>query len=87
MGLQDAYRDITVSTTKINGETVGVVEYYHDVHKRGYTETTQHIVYVFEGKLSRYHLDFAALDDQFEDLRDLFAEMAELFVYLEVLPY
>jgi hypothetical protein len=49
----------------------------------GRIETTQHVEYIFEGQLSRYHLDFSAPLKQFEASRELFEEMVNLFTYLK----
>jgi hypothetical protein len=81
--LQPEYREIEVSTTTIGGQTVGVVEYLFDRTVRGRIETTQHVEYVFEGQISRYHLDFSAPETHFEASRELFEETANLFTYLK----
>ncbi len=80
--LQPEYREIEVSTTTIGDQTVGVVEYLFDRTVRGRIETTEHTEYVFEGQISRYHLDFSAPLTQFEASRELFEEMASAFTYL-----
>ncbi len=82
LGLQPEYREIEASTTTIRGLRVGVVEYLFDRTVKGEIETTHHIEYIFEGQLNRYHLDFAAPENQFENFRDLFAEISGLFTYL-----
>lgn len=84
--LQTEYREIEVSTTTIAEQTAGVVEYLFDRTVRGRIETTQHIEYVFEGEISRYHLDFSAPETRFETSRDLFEEMAKSFTYLKSSP-
>ncbi len=86
LGLQPEYREIKVSTTTIGDQTVGVVEYLFDRTLKGEIETTHHIEYIFEGQLSRYHLDFSAPQNRFEANRSLFEEMAGLFTYLERSP-
>jgi hypothetical protein len=83
LGLQAEYRQIAVSTESIGGETAGVVEYLFDRTVKGQIETTHHLEYIFEGQLSRYHLDFAAPEAQFEGNRALFEEMAGQFTYLK----
>jgi hypothetical protein len=83
LGLQAEYRQIAVSTESVGGRTVGVVEYRFDRTVKGQIETTQHVEYIFVGELSRYHLDCAAPESQFEGNRALFEEMAGQFTYLE----
>jgi hypothetical protein len=82
LGLQVQHRDVESGTTKLGGETVGVVEYLSDRVIRGDVETSRHVEYIFEGELGRYHLDFSAPEQQFEDHRALFEEMAGSFAYL-----
>lgn len=82
LGLQPEYRDVTSGTVNIAGQTVGVVEYLFDQVESGEIKTNRHIEYIFEGQLSRYHLDFSMPDNDFESFRNLFAAMAELFTYL-----
>jgi hypothetical protein len=83
LGLQPQYRQISASTIEAKGQTIGVVEYLFDQTVKGEITTTQHIEYIFEGKESRYHLDFSAPQAHFESYRELFARMATLFTYLE----
>jgi hypothetical protein len=83
LDLQVEYRDIDVRTTTIDGEVVGVVEYLFDRTVKGELETTHHVEYIFPGRLSRYHLDFSAPEEQFETHRGLFEEMAAQFTYLK----
>lgn len=86
LGLQPEYREIKISTTIIGDQTVGVVEYLFDRTVKGQIETTHHLEYIFEGQLSRYHLDFSAPQNRFEANRDLFEEMAGQFTYLKRAP-
>lgn len=86
LGLQPEYREIKVSTTSVGGQSVGVVEYLFDRTVKGQIETTHHIEHIFEGQISRYHLDFSAPAISFEANRGLFEEMAELFNYLKRQP-
>ncbi len=83
LSLQPEYREIKVSTTTIGDQMVGVVEYLFDRTVKGEIETAHHIEYIFEGQISRYHLDFSAPATRFETSRGLFEEMAELFTYLK----
>ena len=66
-----------------HGETVGVVEYLSDRVVHGDVETIRHVEYIFEGELSRYHLDFSTAEQQFEAHLALFEEMAGAFAYLK----
>ena len=84
--LQPEYREIEASTTTIADQTVGVVEYLFDRTVRGQIETTHHLEFIFEGQISRYHLDFSAPETRFETSRELFEEMANLFTYLKSSP-
>lgn len=86
LGKQAEYREIEVRTTTLGDETVGVVEYLFDKPVKGEIETAHHVEYIFEGQISRYHLDFSAPEAQFEDSHNLFEEMAELFTYLQGMP-
>jgi hypothetical protein len=86
LGLQVEYRAIEVSTTTIGDETVGVVSYLFDRTVKGEIKTTHHVEYIFQGQLSRYHLDFSAPEAQFQRHRGLFEEMAGLFTYLRSTP-
>ncbi len=83
LGMQAQYRDVSAGTTELGGETVGVVEYLYDRVVHGDVETVHHVEYIFEGQLGRYHLDFAAPEQQFEAHRALFEEMAGSFTYLK----
>ena len=74
---------VTGCTTTIGDQTVGVVEYLFDRTVKGEIETTHHVEYIFEGQISRYHLDFSAPAARFETFRGLFEEMAGLFTYLK----
>jgi hypothetical protein len=83
LSLQVEYRKIEVRTTTIGDKTVGVVEYLFDRTVKGKLKTTHHVEYIFQGQLSRYHLDFSAPEAQFQRHRGLFEEMAGLFTYLK----
>jgi hypothetical protein len=83
LDLQPQYREIQVSKLTINGQNAGVVEYIFDQTVKGELKSTHHIEYIFEGLESRYHLDFAAPEGQFETNRDLFKALSELFRYLK----
>jgi len=82
LGVQPQYREVSVSTKTEKGHTIGVVEYLYDQTINGALKTTQHIEYIFEGKASRYHLNFSAPQTLFENYRALFAHMVALFSYL-----
>jgi hypothetical protein len=86
LGKQVQYRDVEVRTVTLGDEMVGVVEYLFDRVVRGDVETVHHVEYIFEGQLSRYHLDFAAPEQQFEVHTALFEEMAGAFAYLKGTP-
>ncbi len=82
LDLQPPYRQIKIGTTTISNEPAGVVEYLFDRTVKGEIETAHHLEYIFEGQLSRYHLDFSAPSTQFEANRSLFEAMAGDFTYL-----
>ncbi len=84
LDLQPDYREIEVHTLTFgdDGQTVGVVEYLFDRTVKGEIETTEHVEYIFEGQISRYHLNFSAPVARFESFRGLFQEMAGQFTYL-----
>ncbi len=84
LDLQPDYREIEVRTITFgdNERTVGVVEYLFDRTVKGEIETTEHVEYIFEGQISRYHLDFSAPVARFESFRGLFEEIAGQFAYL-----
>lgn len=86
LALQPEYREIKVSLTSVDEQIVGVVEYLFDRTVKGQIETTHHIEYIFEGQISRYHLDFSAPASSFEANRGLFDVMAQLFNYLKRQP-
>ncbi len=86
LGRQVQYREVAVRTVVMADETVGVVEYLFDRVVRGDVETVHHVEYIFEGQLSRYHLDFAAPEQQFKAHTALFEEMAGAFAYLKGTP-
>jgi hypothetical protein len=81
--MQVQYREVAAGTTSLGDETVGVVEYLSDRVVHGDVETIRHVEYIFEGELSRYHLDFSAPEQSFEAHRALFEEMAGAFAYLK----
>jgi hypothetical protein len=83
LGMQVQYRDVSAETTELGDDTVGVVEYLSDRVVHGDVETVRHVEYIFEGQLGRYHLDFAAPEQQFEAHRALFEEIAGSFAYLK----
>ncbi len=83
LGMQVQYREVSAGTIVLNDETVGVVEYLSDRVVHGDVETIRHVEYIFVGELGRYHLDFSAPEQQFEDHRALFEEMAGSFAYLK----
>jgi hypothetical protein len=80
--LQAEYRDVSADVSTIGEEVVGVVEYLHDRTVKGEIETTRHYEVVYSGQLYRYHLDFSADLDSFDEHEDLFQDMAEEFTYL-----
>jgi hypothetical protein len=82
LGLQPEYRVINVNVISMGGRQVGTVEYLFDRTVKGNLVTIQHTEYIFEGQLSRFHLDFSAPAKQFETYRQLFAEIAGAFTYL-----
>jgi hypothetical protein len=82
LGLQPEYRQVQVGTTALGDETAGVVEYLHDRTVKGELVTARHVEYIFEGQISRYHLDFSAPVARFASSRALFEEMASQFTYL-----
>jgi hypothetical protein len=84
LSLQPQYREARVRTTTIGERTVGVVEYLFDRTVKGKIETTLDIEYIYEGQISRYHLDFSVREIQIETNRDLSDEMASLFIYLSI---
>ena len=83
LGMQVQYREVSAGTIVLGDEMVGVVEYLLDRVVHGDVETSRHVEYVFEGELWRYHLDFSAPEQQFEDHQALFEEMAGSFAYLK----
>jgi hypothetical protein len=82
LSLQPQYREIKTSMKILGDQSVGVVEYLFDRTVKGELDTTHHIEYIFEGQIHRYHLDFSAPEDQFENFRELFEEITGLFTYL-----
>jgi hypothetical protein len=86
LGMEVQYRELAVRTTTLGDETVGVVEYLSDRAVHGDVETIRHVEYIFEGQFSRYHLDFAAPERQFEAHLALFEEIAGSFAYLKGTP-
>ena len=84
LDLQPDYREIQISTMAFgDGEqTVGVVEYLYDWTVKGEIETARPVEYIFEGQISRYHLNLHAPIARFESFRGLFQEMAGQFTYL-----
>ncbi len=86
LDMQVQYRKVSAGTMLLGDETVGVVEYLSDRVVHGDVETVHHAEYIFQGEYSRYHLDFAAPEQQFEANRALFEEMAGAFAYLRGTP-
>jgi hypothetical protein len=86
LSLQPEFREIKISTTSIDGQSVGVVEYLFDKTVKGTIQTTHHIEYIFVGSLLQYHLDFSAPEVQFGANRDLFKALAGGFTYLRESP-
>lgn len=83
LDLQPEYRKITTGEIAIEELEGVVVEYLFDDVEDGKLVTRQHIVYIFEGEMYRYHLNFNAPTNDIRELRDLFAEIAMLFTYLQ----
>ena len=83
---QPEYREVKVSTTTLEDDVVGVVEYLFDRTVKGQIETTHHVEYIFVGSLTRYHVDFSAPATRFEANRGLFEAMAGQFTYLKSTP-
>lgn len=83
LALQPEYRSINVSSKVVSGNAVGVVDYMFDRTVKGELETTMHVEFIFVGKNSRYHLNFAAPEMAFESHKDLFEAMAGMFTFLE----
>jgi len=81
---QPQFRDVIAATTTIGATDVGTVEYLQDRTVKGKIETAHHIEYIFVGGMSRYHLDFAAPEQQFEANRALFKAMTGSFNYLKL---
>jgi hypothetical protein len=82
LDLQPQYTEIRSSTTSIDGQTVGVVEYVDSQSVKGELIARKHIVYIFVGQNFRYHLDFSALEDVFHQYQELFKTIAEQFTFL-----
>jgi hypothetical protein len=82
LDLQPQYTEIRSSTTSIDGQTVGVVEYVNSQSVKGELIAKKHIVYIFVGQNYRYHLDFSAHETVFNEYRELFKVIAEKFTFL-----
>ena len=78
------YRAVSAATTIVGAADAGIVEYLQDRTVKGKIETLHHVEYIFVGETSRYHLDFAAPDQQFEANRALFKALAGSFNYLKL---
>ena len=83
LGMQVQYREVSAGTIVLGDETVGVVAYLSDRVVHGDVETIRHVEYIFAGELGRYHLNFSAPEQQFENHVALFEEMAGSFAYLK----
>lgn len=81
LGRQPQYR--TIIGKPSSDTQTAVIEYLADRTVKGQIETTHHLEYIFVGELWRYHLDFSAPEEQFENNRRLFESLASLFVYLK----
>jgi hypothetical protein len=83
MELQAEYRNVSADVSTVGDEVVGVVEYLYDRTVKGEIETTRHYELIYPGQLFRYHLDFSAAVDNFDEHEGLFQDMADQFTYLK----